>query len=258
MRTLLFPKNNAPITMVQGNVGDCYLIATIDCIANGSPQGYEFIKSMFEETDTGVYVRVPHNPLRKNVEDKKQEGKLDGKYVHHYDASSGKDVFFIPNESLDRIDAYADGVTTNSLAVKILEHIITYYYNSVQKTDSASEDEEEFDDSIIGHASKGRYSGTSTVFVGHFLGVHLVDLKADDIHKVIKFRSFRPTYPVYISISTTGMDAYGNPVTRRHALRLVEIVPSDGAYSGGYEFIFCLTHIILKNGSNTTLQSFQV
>lgn len=228
--------------MKQGNVGDCYLLATIDSIANGSREGYQFIKSMFKETDKGVYLRVPHNPLRKHVEDKKQEGKLDGKYEHYYEFSSGKDVFFIPNESLDRIDTDSRGVKTNALAVKILERIITYYYETNVKAASDSNGNDQFDDSLVGHESDQRYSSTSTQFVGHFLGVQIVDLTVDDIHKVIKFKSFRPDYPTYMSIQQSYVDTLGQLVQGRHGLRLVKIIPSTMTSAGGYDFIYANPH----------------
>ena len=124
MTTQLFPEQNTPIFIKQGNVGDCYLLAALDCIFNSGPAGYDHVKSLFTEAPDGVYVRLRHNGLSVNL----NPAKLAGKYVYSFDKEKNEDVFFLSKARLDEIDGSIGGADTNSLAVKILEHVSSQYF----------------------------------------------------------------------------------------------------------------------------------
>ncbi|HEN5600279.1 TPA: hypothetical protein U6322_002441, partial [Legionella pneumophila] len=100
MTTPLFPKNDGFVTIRQGKTGDCYLLATLDCILNSGPEGYAAIKSLFKETKDGIEVRFKSSDLSQNL----QKDKLQGKYKYHYDPINNQDVFFIDKKKIQEID----------------------------------------------------------------------------------------------------------------------------------------------------------
>ncbi len=121
--TPLFPEENLPITIKQGNTGDCYLLAALDCIFQ-SKEGYDQIKSLFKEVPGGVEVRIK---AARHLTDSNREN-MQGKYAYYYDSVRGEHVFFLSQRRLNEIDNSKDGVDSNSLAVKILERLIPYFF----------------------------------------------------------------------------------------------------------------------------------
>ena len=51
----------------QGRSGDCYLLASLDCILSSGSGGIEKIKSLFTQTADGVTVRIPYSDISKNL-----------------------------------------------------------------------------------------------------------------------------------------------------------------------------------------------
>lgn len=243
MRTPLFPENDAPITMIQGNLGDCYLIAAIDCVVNYGPEGYKLFKSMFTVHDNGVEIRIANNPFRKYLNHKIRENKLDlksGKYGHYFDSAYNQDVFFLPDARLNEIDSDYRGVKTNSLAVKVLERIATYYYSVDYELqyDAADEKEVSFDDSLVVHNidNKFRHPGYSSAqFIAELLNLKIIPHAIGDVDKIIKLKIAHPAYPIYIGMTTSGLDGYGT-APGAHAFRLNKIYPSKNPDTGGYVF----------------------
>jgi hypothetical protein len=223
MITALFPDIGTPITIKQGHTGNCYFLASLDCIFNSGPEGLAKIKSLFTETEHGVTVRIKLSDISEHL----KVDKLKDKYDHFHDSDRNEDVFIISKERLNIIDGPSHGVKTNSLAVKILERLSSYYY--------VGDWGHEVDDmaSVMAHNIPNRHKRTSTEFMGHLLGIETEELK--DIVKVIKLKTIAPDYPVYISMSYGVMDAYGN-THGRHALRLDKIIPNP-LMTGGYEFV---------------------
>lgn len=223
MTTALFPADGRPITISQGKTGDCYFLASLDCIFNSGPEGLAKIKSLFTETEHGVTVRIKRTAISAHL----KADKVKIKYDYFYDRVRDEDVFIISKERLNIIDTPSIGVKTNSLAVKILEHLSSYYY--VEDWDHGAD----IMASVIAHNVSNRHQGTSTEFVGRLLGVDTEDL--NDIDKIIKLKTLAPEYPVYISMSYGVKDIYGN-THGRHGLRLDKIIRNP-LMAGGYEFV---------------------
>ncbi|HAT8178535.1 TPA: hypothetical protein JA361_03465 [Legionella pneumophila] len=212
--TPLFPTNEA-LKIKQGRTGDCYLLAAIDCIINGNVDGLNHIKKMFEQTEDGVYVKIKRTQLYHDSKNFTPE-KLEGKYTHTYDPDSNEDIFFVSNERLQLIDDALDGVSTNSLAVKILERISSYYFTG----EFVYYDEADPNASLYAHKQRKNQSLSSTSFVGKLLGVEAEDLQ--DVNTIIKLKSIIPGQPVYISMEYNQGDKF-NQNHSRHALKLDRI-----------------------------------
>lgn len=221
--TPLFPQSGAPITIKQGKTGDCYFLASLDCVFNSGPEGVAKVKSLFTETEHGVTVRIKRTSISSHLKPE----KLRGKYDYYYDKDRNEDVFIISKERLKIIDAPSIGVTTNSLAVKILEHLSSYYYVEDWAHNG------NVMNSIVAHNVNNRHKGSSTEFMGYLLGINTEDLR--DIDKIIKFKTIAPDYPIYISMDYGASDAFGK-YHGRHGLRIDKIVANPSS-PGGYDFV---------------------
>lgn len=220
--TPLFPKQG-PITIKQGHAGDCYLLTAIDCVLHTGEEGLSKVKSLFTETPEGVHLKIKRTEIYYYSNNFSPE-KLKDKYTYHYDLDNNEDVFFLSNKRLKEIDDSVLGVTTNSLAIKILERVSAYYYTGEWPNDDLQA-------SVIAHNIPERHLyTTSTEFVGKFLGVHAQDTTS--LNDIIKLKAINPTQPVYISMSY-GRSNFGVQ-HGRHALRIDRIVPKP---SGEYDFI---------------------
>ncbi len=233
MTTPLFPENNGRIHMKQGVVGDCYLLAALDCIFTAGEDGYELVKSLFTDVGDGVEVRFKRTDQSTHL----QVNKIRGKYGYYYDQARNEDVFFLDRARLNEIDRSRDGVETNSLAVKILERLSPYYFTA-EWDDSAPREHQGLprSASVSAHSLDDRFDASSTTFVGKLLGIYAHDLhEAGDVDKIIKLKRMFPEQPVYISIDYGKRDAYGQ-IHTRHGLRLDKII-CDRDNPGGFKFI---------------------
>ncbi|CEG55803.1 sbcc family protein [Legionella fallonii] len=210
--TPLFPNDNTSITLNQGKAGDCYLLAALDCVFNLGSEGRDLIKSLFTETKDGVTVRIK----RTNQSAFLKPEKMEGKYGYFHDTNTDEDVFTISTVRLQEIDKTTVGVQSNSLAVKILERLSSYYYVADWNNDVMLA-------SVFAHNTKLRHSDTSTAFVGKLLGIDAYDTK--DIDQIIKLKAINPQLPVYISMSYGERDIFGQ-YHGRHALRIESITPN--------------------------------
>ena len=242
MPTDLFPKNNEPITIKQGQLDDCFILATLISIME-NPKGLAIIKSMFHEIDGRVEVRIKRNKLVHNLLHHKDAGALDGKYHHKFDFNTEEDVFTIFETQLDSIDREIKGVRSNSLAVKILEHIITYYYEPQfpgrQIVNGASQVVTALPgfSSIIQHnrTAKTRSALSPSDFVATLFGIEAFDISVNKISSLIAFKQKYPTVPLYISMNYNKVDSQ-SILHKIHALSVKEIRYQPDA-PGGYEFI---------------------
>jgi hypothetical protein len=209
--TPLFPADNEPVTIKQGEVGDCYLLAGLDCIINVDPEGRAKFKSMFTQTADGVTVRIKRTAIGNNLKLK----MLTGKYRHSYNRNQRVDEFFISNSRLKLIDdENSIGVKSNSLAVKIIEHISSYYYTK-------SWDHREAYSSLKAHIETGeRFKVSDNAFVAQLLGVETQISSMDDI---VKLKQLSPDFPAYIAIAWNAQSAH-----IRHALRIRNITVKRG------------------------------
>ena len=222
MTNSLFPKNNGRILIEQGDIGDCYLLASLDCIFNSGPKGYEYIKSLFTEVPEGVIVRLRHNDQSTNL----TTDLLAGKYEYSHDIVHNEDVFFLNRARLDEIDRAPEGAETNSLAVNILEHLSSYYFTCGTETLKRTT-------SLTAHDLPYRNYGTETIFVAKLLGLYAHDLY--DFKDIIKIKTICPDQPIYIGMLYDFEDTFGT-LDKRHALRIERIIPINDR-PGDYMFV---------------------
>ncbi|TIE30313.1 hypothetical protein DIZ73_08030 [Legionella pneumophila] len=216
----LFPEKNAPLTIKQGPVDDCYLLVALDCIFNSGDEARQLLASKFTQTPLGLTLRIKRN----NQSTRLDSQKMRGKYIHVYDRNTDEDVFFIGQQKLKEIDNSKKGVETNSLAIKVLERISSYYYTG--DWDHTNES-----GSLTAHSIRQRHMETSTRFVGKLLGIHAED--TEEMDAIIKLKLMNPKEAVYISFAYGEPDANGK-IHDRHALRIDKVVPK---INGGYDFI---------------------
>lgn len=210
-RTPLFPKAGEKIKIKQGHTGDCYLLTTLDCLLQIKPQGRQLLQSLFVETATGVELRIKKNPHSEHIKLKK--AARTEKYDYQSKNINGElyDTFFIPNEKLEKIDS-GKGVESNSLAVKILENMVPYYFLSDLPEDSEAA-------TMIAH--RGRETAAwGPIFIGDLLNIKTVS--TENIQDVLLLKAILPQDPVYV-----GMQY----VRGRHALRLKKLSSDIRGYS---------------------------
>lgn len=207
--TALFPGDHEKITISQGKIGDCYLLATIDCVANLSKKGRDRLKSLFTQTKDGVIVRIPRSKLSSNLQTK----TLGTRYQYTHDDKSKHDVFFLNNALLEEIDSHTSiGAVTNSLAVKILEHLSSYYF-------AKSWTRKEAINSLTVHSVlEERHGMSSTLFVSQLINVETAELTIDQI---IKLKTLYPNFPVYVSM--IWGETQRGIAHERHALRVERV-----------------------------------
>ncbi|MBL7481560.1 hypothetical protein [Legionella bononiensis] len=226
--TPLFPKDGTPITIIQGQTGDCYLLTALDCIMNSGDEGLQLVKSLFTETEDGVYLRIKRTEIYATSNNFNPD-KMKDKYTHHYDPATNEDVFFMDKNRLKVIDEAWGGVDTNALALKIIERISSYYYTGEWPNENPLA-------SIAAHNIPSRHSMSSTAFVGKFIGVEAHD--THNIDDMIKLKTINPAQPVYISMSYGRPDRYG-VIHGRHALRIDKVIQKS---NGSYDFVLINPH----------------
>lgn len=226
--TPLFPDANSPLIIKQAATGDCYLLAGIDCIYNLGEEARQLLKSKFKQTDEGVEVRIKHTSQSVYLASQ----KMHGKYIHQYDSKTNEDVFFIPNHKLNEIDN-ASGVTTNSLAIKILERLSSYYYVG------AWDAEENFASFDAHNLNIERYDNDA-VFVGNLVDFHFSGYKDKNgggsvsaVWQLIHLKMLNQNEPVFIGMLYGQPDAYGT-IHSGHALRVDKVIFKK---NGDYDFV---------------------
>ncbi|CEG56217.1 hypothetical protein [Legionella fallonii] len=233
MPTPLFPPDNQLVQIEQGRVGNCYLLAGLDCVLNKMQGGRALAKQRFVEyPDGSVRVQIPRNPHSPHL----NPAVIGSKYV--LDQSDPNfDYWHIPKSEIDRMDAPGNGAKSNCLAVKIMERLSSYYYVKPPKIAGIGE-------SLIAHNHQGhgeRYMGTATDFVANLMGVHVDQLFGrlydrqmnfdDKVNKLIRLREMNPYAPVYLELNWGQPDAFGK-IHGRHAVRVEKIVPDGrGSYN---------------------------
>ncbi|WP_133135296.1 protein kinase domain-containing protein [Legionella rowbothamii] len=218
--TPLFPEKGQLILIKQRKAGDCYLLCSLDCILNGETENRDLVQSQFTQTPEGVILRIKRTDQSKNLNPEKMKGK----YSYSYDAQTDEDVIFIDNYKLEAIDSDPRGVESNSLAVKILEHISSYYYIGYWDNGDPSA-------SLVAHDIAERHQESSTVFAGKLLGLEAVD--THDINAIINLKTKYPNEPIYISMDYGNRDGSGR-IHGRHALRIEQITPMQ---HGDYQVV---------------------
>ncbi|WP_454781978.1 hypothetical protein [Legionella sp. WA2022007384] len=219
----LFPNNNEYVYISQQQVGDCYLLAHLDCYLNEVAGGRSHIKEMFtENSDGSVTVRFPRNHYSKYL----VLTDITAKYHYTQDKTTGHDVFTIPKEELQRIDRNQIefnkyGVQSNSLAVKIIEHLSSYYFTGSLGTEPNI--------SAIAHNFNNRYESTNAaaVFVSHLLGTHAYPAPVEYIKKMKE--SITPYTPSTVVDMKYGLPDASGEIHSVHTLRIhrLEVVQTE-------------------------------
>ncbi|CEG58514.1 hypothetical protein [Legionella fallonii] len=218
--TPLFPLDGEPLVIIQGSVADCYLLASLDCIFNAGPEGLKLLKSKFMQTSDRVIVKIAHNDQSHYVIPQ----NMGEQYTYVYDEEADEDIFIFDNKVLEKMDKSADRVRTNSLAIKILEHISSFYYPRDWRYINSSS-------SLQAHSLGRPLLQSSTLFVGKLLGIHARDY--DDLDKIIQLKKRNPEEAIYLSMNY-GMPDSPEESQPRHAFRLENIIPK---LDGNHEFI---------------------
>lgn len=240
MITPLFPENNGFISIKQRDTGDCYLLATLECFFGANTEGYALIQRLFTRVAMGVEVRFFRNEHSRNL----KINKLAENYGYRYDRIRNQDVFYISDQRLYEIDQAVEGVMTNSLAVKILERLIPYYFSCPWDTNRpVSAGRLVRSDSVNAHNFPGtRINDSETSFLGKLFGVS--SLINPNTRQIIQLKNIFPNQPIYLSMQYGTPDANG-VVRTRHAFK-IEKTQLDKHKPGQYEFI-------LINPSNNSL-----
>ena len=249
--TPLFPDDKTPVEIKQGRAGSCYLLASLDCIFN-STEGRKKIASMFREV---------HNPdgslaaVEMKIERTANSRQLQiaaltsrGYRLREDKGPPPCDIITIPSDKLKEIDnpeqhGKIEGTKSNSLAVKIIEHISTFYYNAQHEARN---------ETIILHDALDRLDIDSNQFVASLLNLPYKRDTAghnhDALNRIIHLKTIYPTKPIYISMDWGDADRYGHR-HGRHALRVEKIIPPQ---KPGEDYQF-----VLRNPwDNTKTQTF--
>lgn len=236
----LFPENNGPILIQQGNTGDCYLLAALECFFNGSPEGFALIHRLFRKVDGGVEVRFAHNEYSHHLKIEQMRGK----YGYRYDRLNNQDVIYISDYRLQEIDSAEEGVITNCLAVKIMERLIPYYFNHPWEAERPVRPNRRMirSDSVNAHNLDKRFDDSSTGFLAKLWNVRTHE--NIHIHSMIHLKSIFPDQPIYMSIRHGEPDERG-VISTRHAFK-IEQLQQDRNKFGQYQFI-------LINPSNNSI-----
>ena len=236
MPTPLFPEDTPDFTTtqdksdlsaIQGNVGSCYLLACIDCIAKGNRR---LLEKLFIQEEDGVWVTLQrvrtHTPNlnRKNIQNK---------YTHRYNAQTGEDLFFISNERLEEIDNTPSASQSNSLAVKILEHLTSYYFTKPwsnielkpHERSSLRPSRIKRSASVEAHDLTERFDERESDLVGRMLNVNVVSTTNIEFIRLMKTHLYRDE-PVYVKMHYDDPRDSDNK-HKLHALRVhtIEVHP---------------------------------
>lgn len=201
----LFPKRGERAVLRQSDkLGDCYLLASLDYFF-GCEEGRDFIENLFTATDKGIVVRLKHTELSKYLE--KHTEALSNKYSYYHDAATNEDVFLVKYDYLRQIQEHTVGVSTETPAIQILEHLIPYYYKGAEK--------EHMDlqlDSVTAHGRAIERTSTDqkqTEFLAKILGTTTDESMTVD--EAIKLKKIAPDFPFYLSMKyhdTNNRHAY--------------------------------------------------
>lgn len=216
--TPLFPQNT-PLSIKQGKFGDCFLLAALLCI-HKSEKGRQFLESLFEKKNGNIIVRLAHSTQSVHL----QPRAFKNKYCYYVDEKAGKDVFIIPPSTLTEIDTSPEGVVSNSLAVKILERLVSHYYefkwNRRQRRGSLYAHNHTATDRYPSHA-------TSSHFLSKVLGI-AIDTSLD-IEQAIKLKRIYPEQAIYFSMADHSKPEDSSRGSSRHAFMLEQISINEDA-----------------------------
>ncbi|RUR13340.1 hypothetical protein [Legionella sp. km772] len=260
-RTPLFPPNGVRAEIIQGEVGSCYLLTSLDLALNVVEGGRDLARQRFiEYPDGSIGIKIPRNRHSSHLD----PAVIGSRYILDK-RDPNFDEWIIPKAEVDRIDSDSRvpkrGVSSsNCLAVKLLERLSTYYYVKPPRVAGIGE-------SILAHNHMGRgerYLDTAPGFVATLMGMHTDKLFGDhdmvsrsnnfnsNIQKLIHLKQINPNSPVYIEMNYGQPDAFGR-IHSAHALRVDKITPHP-SIPGEYEF-----HLVNPwDNSPTKIEKFTI
>lgn len=249
MPTPLLPEDNQPVTIKQGTGGDCYILASLDCILQ-STAGRRKLRSMFtiDPIDGSIIVRIKqipsiHGNLLANIPALEEKGYI---YNSVRIDNVDYDEFTLPPRRIAEIDHPNAGSQTsdhsNSLIVKVFSRLSSYYY----KAQLAGND---MTASIVAHNNlAARYPESPCQFVSDIVGIPVIDYKhkapplVDDwnnypvynLDSVIRLKKLNPDLPIYIAMRYGQKDASGQ-LHSYHALRIKSIIFCPNRQDNSYD-----------------------
>jgi len=230
MPTPLFPEDipdvtttqdQSPLSIIQGRIGSCYLLASLDCIAKGN---IALLKSLFVQEEDGVWVTLRR--VRTHTPNLNQDNIQD-KYIHQYNPQTGEDRFFIRNAQLEIIDNTSKASKSNALAVKILEHLTSYYFTvpwsniplkPQDQPSSTPTPRIKRSASVEAHDLPHRFDERESHLVADMLGVKVVSTTDVERIRIIK-QAIYPEEPIYVSMERNDPHRL-NPKAPLHAFRV--------------------------------------
>lgn len=208
--------DNISIQFEQGQAGDCYLLAVIDCLRHlnfKDKEGENHFNSLFKKNDDGS-IEVTLNGSKDMSARLIKPGQAKAEYEYKHDSINNKDWFKISPDKLKAIKEDSKSSTSEAIEILVLERLVSYY---IENRDS------NLNNSIDAHDTSKRDFGnkSSNEFLAELFGIHT--FKIDNIQGVEHVKHYLPNHPIYISMDWGRADQHGN-FHGRHALRIDEIL----------------------------------
>lgn len=236
----LFPPDDKPIVIRQAEtVESCYYLAFMDCLFQTLEGRRLFKNKFFFRADGRLAVRFSRNSHSINLIHPVTLASMSGKYELDQKNPS-EDIFIIKNKKLESLIFDDKDVRTDCAALKIVEHLITYYFN-VPSVIAGSPGAPPIDPSASIHRHniyipEGRISydcsNNMEVFIAELLGMRTYRLNIETLRLL---KTIRPQAPIYVAMFYGEPDASGT-FHLGHAYRLEKIVP-NGRGSDNYVLI---------------------
>ncbi len=208
----LFPENDEPLFIKQGDYGDCFVLAGFESIYNSGEEGRKALSSIFSYSPYGLTVRLRNNLHSVHLKPD------DFICKYKYQRLGGEDVFTVYWHTLDEIASFTRGVKTNAFALKVLERIISNYFafawNRRERRGSLG---------AYNYNEKERHPKKSSQdFLAELLGIKAVNL---GLSSAIRLKKLAPRLPVFVSMQYGSAPQAGR--RRFHALIIDTVFPGD-------------------------------
>lgn len=205
------------LTIAQKNIASCYLLAVLDALYR-DPEGKEFLSSLFTHNpaDNSVVVRLKHTSLSHKLASSERLAKRYG-YIH--DMEQNQDVFYVNMERILEISDDQMATRTNSLAVSILERLISYYYeHALHHKNILTRNLSLYAHNLDAAVYRRHLNRTSIDFLCKIFGL---THESADVMRVYAYKRSYPTLPVYCHMYTNPANK-GNTNHAYHVARVEE------------------------------------
>lgn len=212
---LLFPDDLNQLVIKQKHAPACYLFTLFDCIIHSCKDDISKLRSFFiPKGDGELEVRLPRSNYSQYLNSKTPI--MQGKYEYKYDETKNQDVFIICKEKLNEILKDTHAVESNSLALKVLMHLVPYFFSADFSSLSSSP---LLTKSTGAHRMNGRFepSHSSVEAAASIIGFYTTK-PSNDLSQLRWLTTVFPQLPFYFSMFYK---------TGRHALRFSTIIPDE-------------------------------